>query len=69
LRISLPLIECLIDNERYYLPDTLAPPACEQLRPMLRQRIGQVSSPARPRPDRKHGARDLAELDHLLGPP
>ena len=27
LRISVPLIECLIDDVRYFRPDTLPPPA------------------------------------------
>ena len=39
VRISLPLVECLLDNVRYYLPSDLPPPAGEELRPMSRPRI------------------------------
>ena len=39
LRISLPLVECLIDNERYFQPDTLPAPVGEELRPIARPRI------------------------------
>ena len=39
VRISVPLIECLVDNQRYWLPEDLPPPAGEELRPMSRPRI------------------------------
>lgn len=39
LRISLPLIECLVDGVRYFRPDDLPPPAGDELRPWLRPRI------------------------------
>jgi hypothetical protein len=39
LRISVPLIECLVDGVRYFRPDDLPPPAGDELRPMLRPRI------------------------------
>ena len=39
VRISLPLVPCLLDGQRYYLPDTLPPPAGEDLRPQRRPRI------------------------------
>ena len=39
VRISVPLVECLVDDVRYFLPDTLPPPAGEELRPMSRPRI------------------------------
>jgi hypothetical protein len=34
-----PLIECLIDNERYYMPDTLPAPGGEELRASYRARL------------------------------
>src|SRR6476620_7731754 len=39
VRISLPLIECLLDHQRYFLPGELPAPAGEELRPMSRPRI------------------------------
>ena len=39
VRISLPLVPSLIDNVRYWMPDTLPPPAGEEHRPMSRPRI------------------------------
>ena len=39
LRISLPLIEPLLDGRKYFLPDDLPPASGEELRPMLRPRI------------------------------
>ena len=39
VRVSVPLIAALLDNQRYYLPDELAPPVGEELRPMFRPRI------------------------------
>ena len=39
LRISLPLIEPLLDGQKYFLPDALPAPAGEELRPMSRPRI------------------------------
>src|SRR4249919_1071310 len=39
VRISVPLIECLLDHQRYFLPGDLPPPAGEELRPMSRPRI------------------------------
>jgi hypothetical protein len=40
LRISLPLVECLIDNQRYFLPSDLAEPRGDELRPLYRPRLG-----------------------------
>jgi hypothetical protein len=40
LRISVPLVECLIDGQRYFLPDTLPPPTGDDLRPLCRPRLG-----------------------------
>jgi hypothetical protein len=42
VRISLPLVPCLIDDARYFLPDTLPPPAGEDLRSLYRPRPGKV---------------------------
>ena len=39
VRISLPLVECLLDHQRYFLPGELPAPAGEELRPMSRPRI------------------------------
>ena len=39
VRISVPRIDCLLDNVRYFLPQDLPPPAGEELRPMSRPRI------------------------------
>jgi hypothetical protein len=39
LRISLPLIECLVDGVRYFRPDDLPAPTGDELRPWLRPRI------------------------------
>ena len=39
VRISVPRIDCLLDNVRYFLPQDLPPPAGEDLRPMVRPRI------------------------------
>jgi hypothetical protein len=42
LRISLPLVECLVDGVRYFRPDDLPPPSGEDLRPVLRPKITVV---------------------------
>ena len=40
LRISVPLVECLIDGVRYFRDaDTLPPPAGEELRALFRPRL------------------------------
>jgi hypothetical protein len=39
VRISVPLIECLIDGVRYFRPDDLPPASGEELRPVQRPRI------------------------------
>jgi hypothetical protein len=41
LRISLPLVECLLDNERYFRPGDLAEPRGDELRPLYRPRLGR----------------------------
>jgi hypothetical protein len=38
-RISVPLVPCLLDNIRYWLPGDLPPPVGEELRPLSRPRI------------------------------
>ena len=43
VRISLPLVECLLDHQRYFLPGELPAPAGEELRPMSRPRITKAS--------------------------
>ena len=47
VRISLPLVECLLDHQRYFLPGELPAPAGEELRPMSRPRI--TKAPRAPR--------------------
>jgi hypothetical protein len=49
LRISVPLVECLVDGVRYFRPDDLPPASGEELRPLYRPRIAQATAPARPR--------------------
>ena len=39
VRISVPLVECLVDDVRYFRPDTLPPPAGDDLRLMSSPRI------------------------------
>ena len=39
VRISVPRIDCLLDNRRYFLPGDLPAPAGEGFRPMSRPRI------------------------------
>jgi hypothetical protein len=50
LRISVPLIECLIDGVRYFRPDDLPPASGEELRPILRPRITVRPTPSSPEP-------------------
>jgi hypothetical protein len=45
LRISVPLIECLLDNQKYFRPDELPPAAGEELRSLSRPRL--TGSPQR----------------------
>ena len=56
VRVSVPLIAALLDNQRYYLPNVLPPPVGEELRPMLRPRITQ------PKPPRGPTSRSLVKL-------
>ena len=49
LRISVPLVPCLIDGVRYFLPDILPAPVGEELRALYRPRLtpaaGQRAEP------------------------
>jgi hypothetical protein len=57
VRISVPLIACLVDGQRYFLPDALPPPEGQELRPMLRPRI--TTQPQRERAPRAPTLRKL----------
>jgi hypothetical protein len=46
LRISVPLVACLVDGVRYFRPDDLPPPAGDDLRPLFRPRL-PLTSPHR----------------------
>ena len=39
LRITVPLVECLIDGVRYFRPGDLPPPSGDELRPLFRPRL------------------------------
>jgi hypothetical protein len=41
VRVSVPLIECLVDGVRYFRPDDLPAPVGEELRPMFTPKITQ----------------------------
>jgi hypothetical protein len=45
VRISLPLIECLVDNARYWMPDTLPPLAGQDLRGLSRPKVDKILGP------------------------
>ena len=66
VRISLPRIDCLVDNARYWLPDNLPPPAGEDLRPQRRPRIDTMVRAVlkREKLDQRYAA-----LARLLGDP
>jgi hypothetical protein len=38
-RVSLPLVPCLVDRQRYFLPGDLPPPAGDELRALYRPRL------------------------------
>ena len=71
VRISLPLIEPLLDNSRYYLPDNLPPAAGQDLRGLSRPKVHKVVQQQRRGalwtchdrggPDRRRQPRDEAE--------
>jgi hypothetical protein len=54
IRVSLPRIDCLVDNHRYFLPEDLPPPARDDLRAWLRPKLGKIVQPVKlrmvPRP-------------------
>ena len=64
-RISLPLIPDLIDNRKYYLPESIAEPRGEELRAQCRPKAAKIlaARPAR----RPHSQKFQAELENLLG--
>ena len=66
LRISVPLAECLVDGQKYFLPDDLQPAAGEELRSLFRPRLrlghlrtAHPRSPGQPLLDRKCLAQSL----------
>ena len=71
LRISVPLAECLVDGQKYFLPDTLPAPAGEAFAALPAQdRDQRRSAFIGAATDRKTWrASDLAEVDRLLGSP
>jgi hypothetical protein len=70
VRISVPLIDCLIDGVRYFRPDTLPPPAGDELRPMSRPKIDKVLGKQELRKARQYREqRELEELANMLGDP
>ena len=70
VRVSVPLVEPLIDGVRYFRPDDLPPPAGVELRALSRPRIAQAKPAPASRPDRKAWRkRDLAEFEQLIGRP
>jgi hypothetical protein len=44
LRISLPLVPCLLDGQKYFSPGALPPPAGDELRPLFRPRLTPPSA-------------------------
>ena len=46
VRISLPLVPCLIDDTRYFLPDDLPAPAGDELRSWSRPKVHKVMGKA-----------------------
>ena len=80
VRISVPLIAPLLDNQKYFLPGDLPPATGVDLRSMARPRIGGRATPpiksgrrpGRPRSSRRFEdeiARDLERAAELLGDP
>jgi hypothetical protein len=59
LRISVPLVPCLLDGVRYFRPDDLPPPAGDDLRPLYRPRLTPNANQRSPHRD--------ASLDQLIG--
>jgi hypothetical protein len=67
-RISVPLIEPLLDGKRYFREADLAEARGEDLRPQCRPKVGKVLA-ARPAGRRPHSQRFQDELEKLLGSP
>jgi hypothetical protein len=59
LRVSLPLVACLVDGRCYFLPDDLPPPAGQDLRALNRPRITAYRT-ATPRASSSFAMRDAA---------
>ena len=82
LRISVPLVECLLDGRKYFLPDELPPLAGTDLRSIRAPRLDKIgraiperargprwTAHDRARSERRREQRDLKELAELLGDP
>jgi len=79
IAISVPLIECLVDNVRYFRSDTLPPPQGEELRPLYRPQktrgdaraelpsVGPSCGETRPRPASRQ-ASEAAAMVAKIGP-
>ena len=66
VRISVPLIDCLVDGVRYFRPETLPPPEGQDLRALTRPTVGKMLGPdARPgRRSARCSARTPGRLHH-----
>ena len=70
VRISVPLVECLVDGVRYFRPGDLPPPEGEELRPMSRPKVDKVLGKQELRKARQYREqRELEELADMLGDP
>jgi hypothetical protein len=67
-RISVPMIEPLLDGKKYFREVDLPPASGEDLRPQCRPKAGKVLA-ARPAGRRPHSQKFQAELEELLGSP
>lgn len=69
VRISLPLVEPLLDGLKYFRPDDLPALAGEDLRPMSRPKLHKFARPvkASATTGQLDQPRDLAELAEVLG--
>ena len=69
LRVSLPLVEPLLDGVRYFRPDDLPAPEGEDLRALHRPKLHKFARPvkASATTGQLDQPRDLAELAEVLG--
>jgi hypothetical protein len=69
-RISLALIPCLVDGQRYFLPGDLPPAAFEELRAMCRPKAGKVfaTRPAKAADRSPGGPRSSRKFEDELAP-